>query len=162
MTWWEGEREKLIKSMVATATVAKPIIRESARCYRDPASASAPRMAAARRCRENEMGELHIGGTSVISRYLGRGRGDEGENLQLQSAFYDDKPTGRRWLVTGDQALIDDDGVVHILGRYKDLIIRGGENIAPVKIELCMSELPGLAVSLFLLLLLLYALFWRP
>jgi acyl-CoA synthetase (AMP-forming)/AMP-acid ligase II len=36
---------------------------------------------------------------------------------------------------------------VHILGRYKDLIIRGGENISPAKIEKCLEQIPGLFVS---------------
>jgi fatty-acyl-CoA synthase len=39
------------------------------------------------------------------------------------------------WLHTGDEASIEDDGYVRITGRIKDLIIRGGENIAPKEIE---------------------------
>jgi fatty-acyl-CoA synthase len=39
------------------------------------------------------------------------------------------------WLHTGDEASIDEDGYVRITGRIKDLIIRGGENIAPKEIE---------------------------
>ncbi|UZP37163.1 hypothetical protein NXS19_004979 [Fusarium pseudograminearum] len=74
----------------------------------------------------SEIGELHIGGTSVISKYYDNNRGSDG-------AMYTDE-TGN-WLVTGDQARIDDKGIVYILGRYKDLIIRGGENIYPLKIE---------------------------
>ncbi|PTD05965.1 putative acyl-CoA synthetase YngI [Fusarium culmorum] len=74
----------------------------------------------------SEIGELHIGGTSVISKYYDNNRGSDG-------AMYTDE-TGN-WLATGDQARIDDKGIVYILGRYKDLIIRGGENIYPLKIE---------------------------
>lgn len=83
-----------------------------------------------------EVGELHIGGTSVITKYL---------NRDDDSAMYCDE-TGS-WLMTGDQAQMDEKGVIYILGRYKDLIIRGGENIYPAKIEQKLQELDGLQVS---------------
>jgi len=39
------------------------------------------------------------------------------------------------WAHTGDQGIIDDDGYLEIVGRVKDMIIRGGENIYPKEIE---------------------------
>lgn len=39
------------------------------------------------------------------------------------------------WIHSGDLALIDDDGYIKIVGRIKDMIIRGGENIYPREIE---------------------------
>lgn len=82
-----------------------------------------------------EVGELHISGSSVIHGYFGGVEDDE-------EKFYNDK--SGRWLKTGDQAMIDEKGVIYILGRYNDLIIRGGENINPWKIESALSEIPGL------------------
>ena len=40
-----------------------------------------------------------------------------------------------RWMHTGDLAVMDDDGYLNIVGRIKDLIIRGGENVYPREIE---------------------------
>src|SRR5206468_558181 len=39
------------------------------------------------------------------------------------------------WMHSGDLAVMDDDGYVRIVGRLKDMIIRGGENIYPREIE---------------------------
>jgi fatty-acyl-CoA synthase len=40
-----------------------------------------------------------------------------------------------RWMHTGDLAVMGEDGYVNIVGRIKDLVIRGGENIYPREIE---------------------------
>jgi fatty-acyl-CoA synthase len=39
------------------------------------------------------------------------------------------------WMHSGDQAVMEESGHVHIVGRLKDMIIRGGENISPREIE---------------------------
>ena len=46
---------------------------------------------------------------------------------------------------TGDLAVMDDDGYLSIVGRIKDMIIRGGENIYPREIEEFLHGLPGVA-----------------
>jgi fatty-acyl-CoA synthase len=40
-----------------------------------------------------------------------------------------------RWMHTGDLATIDDEGYCNIVGRIKDMVIRGGENVYPREIE---------------------------
>ncbi|KAH7175395.1 hypothetical protein EDB81DRAFT_895928 [Dactylonectria macrodidyma] len=82
--------------------------------------------------RRGDTGELHVGGTSIITKYY---------NMDEDESMYEDE-TGP-WLATGDQAKIDEHGVVYILGRYKDLIIRGGENIYPIRIESNLEKIPG-------------------
>ncbi|KAK4442277.1 hypothetical protein QBC34DRAFT_444296 [Podospora aff. communis PSN243] len=81
-----------------------------------------------------EKGEVHVGGPAVIGGYLG---GEQSE------AFYEDAVGN--WMVTGDQGVMDEDGVVYVVGRYKDVIIRGGENVSPVKMEMAIGELGVLA-----------------
>ena len=46
---------------------------------------------------------------------------------------------------TGDLATMDDDGYVNIVGRIKDMIIRGGENIYPREIEEFLYTHPAIA-----------------
>ncbi|KAK3332214.1 hypothetical protein B0T19DRAFT_398001 [Cercophora scortea] len=57
--------------------------------------------------------------------------------------FY--REEGRNWYNTGDQACFDGGGHIYVLGRYKDMIIRGGENIAPAAIEAVLEAEPALA-----------------
>lgn len=46
---------------------------------------------------------------------------------------------------TGDLGLIDEQGYIKIIGRSKDLIIRGGENIYPREIEEYLMKHPNVA-----------------
>lgn len=46
------------------------------------------------------------------------------------------------WLKTGDLARRDEDGYVYLVGRQKDLIITGGENVYPGEVEACLREHP--------------------
>jgi len=51
------------------------------------------------------------------------------------------------WMHTGDMAVIDEHGYCRIVGRIKDLIIRGGENISPKEIEDVLFEHPSVQVG---------------
>jgi fatty-acyl-CoA synthase len=53
--------------------------------------------------------------------------------------------TADGWLKSGDQASIDADGRVRITGRIKDIIVRGGENIAPKEVEDVLRTHPAIA-----------------
>lgn len=50
-----------------------------------------------------------------------------------------------RWMHTGDLATMDEDGYVEIVGRIKDLVIRGGENIYPREVEEFLYTHPSIA-----------------
>ena len=49
------------------------------------------------------------------------------------------------WLYTGDLAKQDDDGYFYIVDRKKELIISGGENIAPAEVESVIMDHPGVS-----------------
>lgn len=70
-----------------------------------------------------ETGELCTRGYSVM---LGYWNNPEATAQAIDTA---------RWMHTGDLATMDDEGYVNIVGRIKDMIIRGGENIYPREIE---------------------------
>ncbi|KAK7503793.1 hypothetical protein BaRGS_00004916 [Batillaria attramentaria] len=50
--------------------------------------------------------------------------------------------SSERWFYTGDQAVMDADGYCQIVGRLKDMVIRGGENVYPTEIEQVLYEHP--------------------
>lgn len=47
------------------------------------------------------------------------------------------------WLHTGDAAYRDTDGYLYIVDRLKDIIVSGGENIAPSEVENALARIPG-------------------
>lgn len=51
------------------------------------------------------------------------------------------------WFHTGDLGVMDDEGNVRIMGRIKDIIIKGGENITPSEIEAEAVNIPGVKES---------------
>lgn len=73
--------------------------------------------------KRGENGELCTRGYSVMLKYW--------NSPQATQQVIDEQ----RWMHSGDLAMMDEDGYIHISGRIKDLIIRGGENISPKEIE---------------------------
>ncbi|CAI6332009.1 unnamed protein product [Periconia digitata] len=78
--------------------------------------------------KRGELGELHISCPSVVNHYL-RGHSE--------TSFIDDGK--RRWFNTGDMATMNDEGLVSIVGRRKDMIERAGTIVAPAVIESCLA-----------------------
>ena len=84
-----------------------------------------------------------------------RAAGERGElccrGYNVMKGYYNNPDATRAaldadgWLHTGDEASMDPDGYFRITGRIKDLIIRGGENIAPKEIEDRLREHPAVA-----------------
>lgn len=75
-------------------------------------------------------GELCVRGYHVMVRYDNR--------PEATAEAVDEK----RWLHTGDLAMMDEQGYVSITGRLKDVVIRGGENLYPREIEEFIHGLP--------------------
>jgi acyl-CoA synthetase (AMP-forming)/AMP-acid ligase II len=84
-----------------------------------------------RPCPPGVPGELMIRGANVTRGYY--------KNLEASAAARE--PDGG--LHTGDVALQDEDGFFFITGRIKELIIKGGENIAPREIDEALYEHPA-------------------
>lgn len=80
-----------------------------------------------------EAGEMHFTGPSLIKGYIG---GVDGN-------FYEGDD-GSPWFRTGDKAFIGSDNRLYLIGRYKDTIIRGGENIEPSAIEAVLGQTPDI------------------
>mgnify|MGYP003300478975 CR=1 FL=1 len=85
-------------------------------------------------CRTGEVGEICVRGYNVMKEYYKLP--EETEDVIDENGF----------LHTGDMGYVDEEGNVHITGRCKELIIRGGENIFPGEIENVISELEAVAV----------------
>jgi fatty-acyl-CoA synthase len=79
--------------------------------------------ASGRAIERGQPGELCTRGYSVMLGYWG-------EPERTAEAI-----DAARWMHTGDLATMDEDGYLNIVGRLKDLVIRGGENVYPREVE---------------------------
>ncbi len=83
----------------------------------------------------NEVGEIVVRGDNVMKGYY--------KDEESTKGTIDEQG----WLHTGDMGYYDDDGYFFIVGRKKDMIIRGGENIYPKEIEDVLYEHPDVMES---------------
>ncbi|CAG8975234.1 hypothetical protein HYALB_00011934 [Hymenoscyphus albidus] len=86
---------------------------------------------------QGSRGELCIAGYSLQKGYW--------NNSEKTNEVMKRDENGVLWLHTGDEASFNEDGYCTITGRFKDIIIRGGENIYPVEIEVRLCEHPSVA-----------------
>lgn len=91
-------------------------------------------MATGRECKRDgsETGEILLRGYNMMVCYY---------KLELDRQDFNDEG----WLRTGDLGYIDEEGYVHLAGRKKEIIIRGGENIIPNEIASAISEHEAIA-----------------
>jgi acyl-CoA synthetase (AMP-forming)/AMP-acid ligase II len=82
----------------------------------------------------NQRGEVAIQGANVF-------RGYENNPEANARAFVNG------WFRTGDEGLLDGDCYLHLTGRIKDIIIRGGENIAPHEVDEILLRHPAVAAA---------------
>jgi long-chain acyl-CoA synthetase len=75
-----------------------------------------------------QVGEIVIRTARIMKGYAGRA---------------DDAALAEGWRATGDLGWIDDDGYIFFAGRKDDMIIRGGENIAPAEVEAVLMSHPA-------------------
>ncbi|HVI07566.1 MAG TPA: acyl--CoA ligase [Candidatus Binatia bacterium] len=82
----------------------------------------------------NQRGEIAIQGANVFNGYAN----NEDAN---KKAFVNG------WFRTGDEGMLDKDCYLHLTGRIKDIIIRGGENIAPHEVDEILLKHPAVAAA---------------
>ena len=83
---------------------------------------------------DNQCGEIAIQGANVF-------RGYENNPEANARAFVSG------WFRTGDQGYLDEDCYLHLTGRIKDIIIRGGENIAPHEVDAILLKHSAVAAA---------------
>jgi fatty-acyl-CoA synthase len=83
-------------------------------------------------CDLSDEGELLVRGPNVFPGYW--------RNADATAAAFRDG-----WLLTGDVAERDGEGTYRILGRHKDMVVSGGENIYPAEVEAVLHEHPAVA-----------------
>ncbi|MFT4922091.1 MAG: fatty-acyl-CoA synthase [Haloarculaceae archaeon] len=79
------------------------------------------------------IGEIVVRGNQVMDRYLNK--------PEITEEAFNDRVEG--YFHTGDLATIDEDGMVSIQDRKKDIIISGGENISTIEVEDALYDHPG-------------------
>jgi fatty-acyl-CoA synthase len=108
--------EPAVRARLGSVGIASPAIELE---IRDPSGAP---------CAPRVHGEIWVRGEQVSGEYVGRGAAlNEG------------------WYATNDAGWLDEEGYLFVEGRLDDVIVRGGENIAPAEIEEVLRAHPAVA-----------------
>lgn len=118
------------ESVPKLGSVGKPIFHSKMRLV-DPATGQD--------VATGQEGELRIWGPHVCTGYW------RNPEASAESLWYDPVDGSGPWFCTGDMARMDEDGFYYIIGRYKDMIKSGGENIYAAEVEAVFREHPAVA-----------------
>lgn len=113
MTPWQASQEALLQS------IGKPLAGAEMRVAGVDGAALPP----------GDVGELWFRGAGVIGRYVGQ--------QQDADAF------AGGWLHSGDLGFVDEQGLIYLKGRQKDMFIQGGFNVYPSEVEAVIANYPG-------------------
>lgn len=83
---------------------------------------------------QGETGQIVIRGPQIMNGYWNR---PDLTADAIRDGFYQ----------TGDAGYIDEDGYLYVVGRTKEMVISGGENVYPIETENCLSKHPAVASS---------------
>ena len=81
-------------------------------------------------------GEVVISGPNVTPGY------ESNPDANAKNFF---EAGGKRWFRTGDQGAFDEDGFLHLTGRLKEIINRGGEKVSPLEVDGVLLDHPAIA-----------------
>lgn len=84
----------------------------------------------------DRVGVIELGGPTLAAGYVG-------DAAASDAAFRTDHRTGERWFRTSDLGRLGPDGALAVLGRADDVVVTGGENVAPAAVEALLGELLG-------------------
>jgi fatty-acyl-CoA synthase len=126
------------ESVPKLGSVGKPIFHSKMRLIHPATGQDVP---------VGQEGELRIWGPHVCTGYW------RNPEASAESLWYDPEilrqgagqAAAGPWFCTGDMARMDEDGFYYIIGRYKDMIKSGGENIYAAEVEAVFREHPAVA-----------------
>lgn len=115
------------RALEKPASVGKPLLHTRVRVVNDALEDMPP----------GEVGEVLVGGPNITPGYWRR------DKANAETFVVDD--TGTRWIRSGDAGMMDEEGCIYIVDRYKDMYISGGENVYPAEVEQVIFSIEGVA-----------------